>query len=442
MLGRYGHTSWWDPNIAPGDSFVDKIHEELESADFVVVVWTISSVTSRWVRDEAEEGLRRGVLVPVLLDKVRAPLGLRSIQTVDLSNWDGGTDNPAIVEILRRLAAGHTAPTKGAVAVTSAQPWLRSALVRLKRLKRIPLAIAVSLAVTFVLVVTFFYELEPVPIEGQNSEQAKRAANVSDVDRSATGQPAADTRQLDAPVKDVQVEFTTDRFPYAAAAGTIDQLKNLLVRGASVETTTAEGDTALHMAARAGKLDVVEFLVARKASLNSKNSDYETPLYLAAREGYATIVNFLILKGANPNLAAHTGTALFASSYQSALAAAAGGGHKDVVAVLLASGVSVNAESRKEGMMNSTNFASPLSNALNNGHLAIAQYLIEHGARSTSEDLLRAVSAGVPAAVVRSMLKSGSGWDAKDFNGRNALEIAKAENRPDLVEVLGAAGAR
>jgi hypothetical protein len=57
---------WWDPEIDPGQEFDRQIAAALKAACAVVVVWTPTSVESRWVRGEARDAADRGVLEPVL----------------------------------------------------------------------------------------------------------------------------------------------------------------------------------------------------------------------------------------------------------------------------------------------------------------------------------------------------------------------------------------
>jgi len=59
-----GWSVWWDPSIAAGQEFDDQIEAELLAASSVLVVWTRTSVTSRWVRGEARDAAERGILVP------------------------------------------------------------------------------------------------------------------------------------------------------------------------------------------------------------------------------------------------------------------------------------------------------------------------------------------------------------------------------------------
>ena len=68
-----GWSVWWDPEIEAGQEFDRRIAEELKIASAVLVVWTPTSVESRWVRGEARVGADRGVLVPVRFGDAELP---------------------------------------------------------------------------------------------------------------------------------------------------------------------------------------------------------------------------------------------------------------------------------------------------------------------------------------------------------------------------------
>jgi formylglycine-generating enzyme required for sulfatase activity len=65
------------------------IDAALHKVRCVIVAWSEASIQSSWVREEAEEGRGRKILVPVLFAEVKPPIGFRSIQTASLVNWDG-----------------------------------------------------------------------------------------------------------------------------------------------------------------------------------------------------------------------------------------------------------------------------------------------------------------------------------------------------------------
>lgn len=100
-LRQHGWTIWWDRTIPSGKRFDQVIQDALADARCVVVLWSKQSVTSDWVLEEAEEGRKRQVLVPVLIEEVVPPMGFRRIQAADLIDWNGAEASPSF----KKLAA-------------------------------------------------------------------------------------------------------------------------------------------------------------------------------------------------------------------------------------------------------------------------------------------------------------------------------------------------
>ncbi|HJR14023.1 MAG TPA: TIR domain-containing protein [Rhodanobacteraceae bacterium] len=100
-----GWSVWWDPEITPGQEFDDQIEAEIDAAKAVLVVWTPTSVASRWVRGEAREAAERGILVPVRFEQARLPMDVRAIHTTDLDEWKEDPASVQAQEFLRALAA-------------------------------------------------------------------------------------------------------------------------------------------------------------------------------------------------------------------------------------------------------------------------------------------------------------------------------------------------
>lgn len=94
---------WWDPNIRFGDNFSKVIEEELDKAKCVVVLWSKTSVKSRWVKDEATEGKRQKKLVPVKIEDVKAPLRFLWIRTACLIDWKGNPSHPGFNKLLKAV---------------------------------------------------------------------------------------------------------------------------------------------------------------------------------------------------------------------------------------------------------------------------------------------------------------------------------------------------
>src|SRR4051794_9158385 len=89
LLGRQGWTFWWSPQLRPGSTFDAEIEEQLEVAKCVLVVWSRESVRSVWVKSEAEKGRTRGILMPVFLDELDAPMPFERLQGVYPFEPDG-----------------------------------------------------------------------------------------------------------------------------------------------------------------------------------------------------------------------------------------------------------------------------------------------------------------------------------------------------------------
>jgi hypothetical protein len=86
-----GLSVWWDRDISGGSSWRQSIHEQLEAARCVIVVWSETSVgpLGEFVQDEAGRAKARGVLIPVRIDHITEPLGFGEIQSLDLVDWRG-----------------------------------------------------------------------------------------------------------------------------------------------------------------------------------------------------------------------------------------------------------------------------------------------------------------------------------------------------------------
>ena len=115
-LQRCGLDIWWDRYLPGGENWHAEIQSALEKANCVIVAWTKASVgpTGDFVRDEAREGKRRDILVPVKLDRVAPPLGFGEIQAIDLTRWKGSTDDPFFQDLLAAVKAkleGRPVPT-------------------------------------------------------------------------------------------------------------------------------------------------------------------------------------------------------------------------------------------------------------------------------------------------------------------------------------------
>ena len=107
-----GYTVWWDRRLDPGTSFDREIEQELSDASCVMVVWSNNSVESDWVREEADDGLRREILIPVQIDDCQIPLGFRRTHAAQLIGWPKTNHDPsAVIERVGILVGRGAAPT-------------------------------------------------------------------------------------------------------------------------------------------------------------------------------------------------------------------------------------------------------------------------------------------------------------------------------------------
>ncbi|NJN51693.1 MAG: TIR domain-containing protein [Gammaproteobacteria bacterium] len=144
-LEQQGWTVWWDRNIRPGAQFQRAISDAIDDARCVVVCWTSLSIESEWVLNEANDGKERGILVPVLLDDVRPPIGFRMTQMADLRHWDAGTDPSVLGEIVSAVGACLGSDPSPTIPHASPPSTKRSTLTRPGALAALVVVAAVAI---------------------------------------------------------------------------------------------------------------------------------------------------------------------------------------------------------------------------------------------------------------------------------------------------------
>ena len=127
-LESEGYSVWWDHNLSAGGRFVAEIEAQLDVARVVLVVWSKSSVQSMWVADEANVGLERDMLVPVVIDGARPKLGFRQIQSIDLGDGEQAVRSQNFGLLKEALAVRLSDRTGPSIAETSQPaeetPWI------------------------------------------------------------------------------------------------------------------------------------------------------------------------------------------------------------------------------------------------------------------------------------------------------------------------------
>ena len=88
-LVSYGWSVWTDKSaITEGRPYDEQTENAIGEATVTLVVWSQTSVKSRWVRAEAAYALQRDKLVPVIAEDVDPPLQFLHIQAVSLVDWN------------------------------------------------------------------------------------------------------------------------------------------------------------------------------------------------------------------------------------------------------------------------------------------------------------------------------------------------------------------
>ena len=105
LLEAQGWSVRWDRGAPAGQAASATDDAPLPDMRCMVALWSRHSVNSDEIAAEAEQGRARRLLVPVLLEKVTPPPGLRSIQAADLSGWDGAADAPGARQLVADIGA-------------------------------------------------------------------------------------------------------------------------------------------------------------------------------------------------------------------------------------------------------------------------------------------------------------------------------------------------
>ena len=121
LLEGQSWTVWWDRKIPAGVAYDEVIEREIGAAKYVVVLWSISSTKSEWVKNEAASAVEQAKLIPVQIDDIKLPLEFRRRQTLNLSGWSGNASDTRLESLFEALS------TKSALETSSSRPVLAPA---------------------------------------------------------------------------------------------------------------------------------------------------------------------------------------------------------------------------------------------------------------------------------------------------------------------------
>ncbi len=231
----------------------------------------------------------------------------------------------------------------------------------------------------------------------------------------------------------------------AVAAGNIKALKQLIQSGVDVNSTLADGTTALMVAAEKGHDKVVAELIKGGANVNARRADTFSAFLIACFLGQEKVVKTLAANGADvngqyiiPSEAGVVGnnTGLTIAAHQKSLA---------VCKLLLALGADVNA-------VTDSGYTPLMSSLVNASDTDVALFLLSSGADPDPDAICRvtfaeattplvlAASNGL-ADVVDELIHRRVGLDKVDGAGCTALKRAVTEGHESAVRSLLRAGA-
>lgn len=93
-LEDQGYSVFVDIDTPTGERWREHIERQLRECKIVIVLWSKTSVKSDFVKEEADVAKQYNKLYPVMITKCDIPYGFRSIQTLNLSSWNGDTNSP------------------------------------------------------------------------------------------------------------------------------------------------------------------------------------------------------------------------------------------------------------------------------------------------------------------------------------------------------------
>ncbi|RVE56373.1 hypothetical protein OJAV_G00220630 [Oryzias javanicus] len=201
----------------------------------------------------------------------------------------------------------------------------------------------------------------------------------------------------------------------AASQGRTLQLKQLIERGASVNTVTVDNITPLHEACIQAHPNCTRLLLEAGAQVDIRNVHGSTPLCCACAAGSLESVKLLLEYGAqvNPSLTALTASPLHEACIQ---------GNADVVRLMIISGAELEAFD--------VHFGPPLHIACAKGNAVCVKELLMAGANVNSvkfhETALHHAARVHMVNLIELLVEFGANVYASDNSGRKPVDYTKS----------------
>jgi TIR domain len=104
VLELYGYSVWFDYELVKGSDFGFQIDRRIREAKTLVALWCSLSVGSRWVAEEADLAHKLGILIPAMIEPCEPQIGLRRLDYIDLTSWDGSPRGYLLDPLIRELS--------------------------------------------------------------------------------------------------------------------------------------------------------------------------------------------------------------------------------------------------------------------------------------------------------------------------------------------------
>ena len=219
---------------------------------------------------------------------------------------------------------------------------------------------------------------------------------------------------------------------FAADAGQVETIKELVRLGAKVDAGDDQGDTPLMRAVEKNRpFPVIDALLELGANVNKYDKHGITVLDCAVVMGQEDMVGYLLKCGAD--LKGPKG-----SNLRGPLVEAVSIGNTKILEMLLAAGAQVNSENGKD---------CALSTAATFGKSDIVQRLLSAHANPNHKDHsgctpLMAAVRGKNADIVRAMLNAGADVNAASEDGMTSLDRAREMKLSEIIQIIEFAGGK
>ncbi|CAA9994592.1 unnamed protein product [Nesidiocoris tenuis] len=237
----------------------------------------------------------------------------------------------------------------------------------------------------------------------------------------------------------------------AASRNDIAEVKKLLQRGVSPDSTNEDGLTALHQCCIDDNEEMMKLLLEFGANVNAEDSEKWTPLHAAATCGHLHLVKHLIANGANLLAVNGDGNMPYdicedeASLEEIEGAMARRGVTQTIIDDTRAARETAMLEDLTNGLLDlekpDNHGATPLHIAAANGYLRVVEYLLDQHVPTDDRDVdgwqpVHAAACWGHIEVLELMVQNGADLNAKTKHDETPADICEdAELRERIIEL-------